>query len=164
MNIHVSIYVNINLNKCQLSMYYSKTDEEKQKIYLNISTKFNFSNYSYKSKYFDDSNKLVIGEMKDKTGLVANEEFVELKPNSFLVDNSKHKKAKNVSKNVVAAISHNEYKDVLLNNKCIRHSMNRIQSKDHRIGTYEINKISLSCFDDRIYIQNNGYDGLAIEY
>ena len=30
--------------------------------------------------------------------------------------------------------------------------MNRIQNKDHRIGTYEINKISLSCFDDKIYI------------
>ena len=52
----------------------------------------------------------------------------------------------------------------MLNNKCIRHSMNRIQSKDHRIGTYEINKISLSCFDDKIYIQNNGYDGLALDY
>ena len=62
----------------------------------------------------------------------------------------------------VATISHNEYKDVLLNNKCIRHSMNRIQSKDHhRIGTYESNKISLSCFDDKMYIQNNGYDGLT---
>ena len=40
--------------------------------------------------------------------------------------------------------------------------MNRIQSKDHRIGTYEINQISLSCFDDKIYIQNNGYDRLAL--
>ena len=30
------------------------------------------------------------------------------------------------------------------------HSMNRIQSKNHGIGTYEINKISLSCFDDKI--------------
>ena len=28
--------------------------------------------------------------------------------------------------------------------------MNRIQSKDHRIGTYEINKISLLWFDDKI--------------
>ena len=42
--------------------------------------------------------------------------------------------------------------------------MNRIQIKDHRIGTYEIDKISLSCFDDKIYIQNNGYDGLALGY
>ena len=37
---------------------------------------------------------------------------------SFLVDNMEHKKSKGVNKNVVAAISHNEYKDVLLNNKC----------------------------------------------
>ena len=29
--------------------------------------------------------------------------------------------------------------------------MNRIQSKDHRIGTYEINKISLPCIDDKTY-------------
>ena len=42
--------------------------------------------------------------------------------------------------------------------------MNRIQSKDHRIGTYEINKISLYCFDDKIYIQNNEDDGLALSY
>ena len=41
---------------------------------------------------------------------------------SFLVDISQHKKAKEVNKNVVATINHNEYKDVLLNNNCIRHS------------------------------------------
>ena len=29
-------------------------------------------------------------------------------------------------------------------------TFNRIQSKDHKIGTYEINNISLSCFDDKI--------------
>ena len=45
-------------------------------------------------------------------------------------------------------------------NKCLRHSMNRIQSKNHIIGTYEINKIS--CFDYKIHIPNHGYDGLAL--
>ena len=40
--------------------------------------------------------------------------------------------------------------------------MSRIQSKDHRIGTYQINKISLSCFYEKTYIQNNGYDRLAL--
>ena len=39
-----------------------------------------------------------------------------------------------------------------------------IQGKDQRIRTYEINKISLSYFDDKIYIQKNGYDGLALGY
>ena len=42
--------------------------------------------------------------------------------------------------------------------------MNRIQSKYDSIGTYEINKISLSCFDDKIYILNNGYHELALGY
>ena len=36
--------------------------------------------------------------------------------------------------------------------------MNIIQSKDHRIETCEINKASLTCFDDKLYIQNNRYD------
>ena len=58
--------------------------------------------------------------------------------------------AKGANKNVVATRSHNEYKDALLNRKCLRHSMNRIQSKDHKIETYEINKISLPCFDEKI--------------
>ena len=37
---------------------------------------FDFSNYSTMSKYHNDSNKLVIGKMKDETGGVAIEEIV----------------------------------------------------------------------------------------
>ena len=85
--------------------------------------------------------------------------------NSFLVDDSsEHKKEQGENKNVIATISHNEYKDVLLNNKCLRHSMNKIQSKNHRIETYEINKVSLSCFDEKIYTINNGYHELVLGY
>ena len=42
--------------------------------------------------------------------------------------------------------------------------MNRIQSRNHRIGTYETNKISLLWFDDKIHVLKNGYDGLALGY
>ena len=90
-----------------------------------------FSNYSTKSKYYNNSIKLVVGKMKDETIGVAIEEFAALKPkiSSYLVDsNNKHKKTKGLNKNVVATISHNEYKYVLLNKKCLRHSVNRIQS------------------------------------
>ena len=117
------------------------------------------------SKYYDDSNKLVAAKMKDETGGVAIKEFVGLKPNmcSFLVDDSsEHKKVRGVNKNIVETVSHSEYKDVLLNNKCLMHVMNRIQSKYQAIGTYEINKIYLSSFDDKIYILNNGYDKLVL--
>ena len=47
-----------------------------------------------------------------------------------------------------------------MNNKCVRQSMNIIQSKDHKTETYEVNKISLSCFDDKVYIQNNDHGGV----
>ena len=42
--------------------------------------------------------------------------------------------------------------------------MNRIKRENHKIGIYEINKISLFYFDHKIYIQNNGYDGLVLCY
>ena len=74
------------------------------------------------------------------------------------------KKSNSMNKNVITTIRHNEYKDILLNKKCLRDSMNRIQSKDHRIGTYIINKISLSFFNEKMNIENNGYDGLALGY
>ena len=58
---------------------------------------FDFSNYSAKSKYYDDSNELLVGKMKDETARVAIKAFVRLKPKmrSFLVDDSSEdKKAK----------------------------------------------------------------------
>ena len=76
--------------------------------------------------------------------------------------NRKHEKTRDVNRNVVPTVSHDKYKDVLLNSNSLRHSMNRIQIG--WIETYEINKISLSSFDDKIYIQDNGYDGLALGY
>ena len=49
---------------------------------------FDFSNYSTKSKFYDNSNKLVIGKMKDETAAIAIKVFVGLKPKmySFLVE------------------------------------------------------------------------------
>ena len=51
---------------------------------------FDFSNYSAKSKWHDDSSKLVFGKMKDKTAGIAITEFIWLKPKmcSLLVGNS----------------------------------------------------------------------------
>ena len=43
-----------------------------------------FSNYSTKSKYYHNSNKLVAGKMKDETPGVAIEEFVGLKAKMYL--------------------------------------------------------------------------------
>ena len=56
---------------------------------------------------------------------------------------------------------HKEFADVLFHRKVIRHNMSRIQSKLHGVGTYDVYKISLSCFDDKRYILDDGIDTLA---
>ena len=67
----------------------------------------------------------------------------------------------NAEKGVNISIGFNEYEDFLLNEKIIRHKMKRIQNKKHKICTYDVNKISLSCFDDERYILNDGITALA---
>ena len=39
--------------------------------------------------------------------------------------------------------------------------MKRIQSKKCKLGTYEIDKISLSCFDNKRYILDDGIHTLS---
>ena len=47
------------------------------------------------------------------------------------------------------ATEFNKFKDVLFNVKIITYKMKRIQSKKRKLGTEEIDKTSLSCFDDK---------------
>ena len=74
---------------------YEFTTENVYEDFSSDQLMFGFSNYSTKSKYYDNSNKLNIGKMKDETGGDAIEEYVGLKPKmySFLVDNIKKEKA-----------------------------------------------------------------------
>ena len=41
--------------------------------------------------------------------------------------------------------------------------MNRIESENRKKVTYK-SKMSLSCFDNEIYLLNSGYNGLALVY
>ena len=59
------------------------------------------------------------------------------------------------------AIAFNGFKDILFNKKVLRHKVRRIQGKKHKMGTYEINKISLSVFDDKRFVLNVGIHTLA---
>ena len=57
-------------------------------------------------------------------------------------------------------IKHKEYLNVLINKNMIRHKMKRIQSKLDKIGTY-VCKISLSCFNDKRYMLDDGINSSA---
>ena len=62
-------------------------------------------------------------------------------------------KKQNESIKILLKTRHKEFVDVLFNKKMIRHKMKRIQSKLHKIGTYNVSKIPLSCFDDKRYVR-----------
>ena len=76
------------------SLTYDIKTKDVYEYFISNKEMFDFSSYSTKSNYYDNSNKLVTVKTKDETGGVAIEEFVGLKPKmySFLVYNSEHKK------------------------------------------------------------------------
>ena len=137
------------------SLTYAIKPENVYKEFFKWKDFFDFSNYSKGSKLFDETNKKVIGKMKDKFGGVIVSEFVGLKSKMYSIkkiDGKEHNTAKGVS----IATEFDKFKDVLFNEKIIRHKMKRIQSKKHKLKIYDIDKISLSCFDDKIYVLDDG--------
>ena len=82
---------------------------------------------------------------------------------SYIKNDEKGRKTtKRIKKNVIKNyIKHEDCKNVLLNNKQLRHKMKTIRSQKHQLGSYEINKVSLSCFNDKHYIRNNGITSYA---
>ena len=64
-------------------------------------------------------------------------------------DSHESKKARYINKKVVDdEQKYGKYKNVLFNLSYMGYKMNRIQSKDHNIGSNKINKFALSSYDD----------------
>lgn len=82
---------------------------------------------------------------------------------SYIKDNGGGgKTAKGIKKNVITKdIKHENYKNALFNCERNYHKMKTIRSVKHEINSYEIYKASLSCFDNKRYIQENGVDSYA---
>ena len=98
--------------------------------------------------------------MKDELNGSKIVEFVVLKSKMYSLINEDDKEI-NKAKGVNKKLKHNKYLDVLLNKKVVNHSMKRKQSRLHKISTYDLNKISLSCFDDKRYALDDGINTLA---
>ena len=92
-------------------------------------------------------------------------EFVGLKSKMYSYIKSDEKGGKTtegIKKNVIKNnIKHEDYKNVLLINEQLHHKMKTIRSQKHQLGSFEINKVSLSCFDDKRYIHDNGISSYA---
>ena len=149
-----------NFIKKNFDVAYEIKSEDVYEEFFKWKYLFDFSNYSKDSKSFDAMNKKVIGKMKVEFGGVIVDEFVGLKSKMNSIKKIDGKES-NTAKGVNLTREFNEFKDILLNKKIIRHKMKRIQAKKHKIETYEIDKISLSCFDDKRQVLDDGIHTLA---
>ena len=93
--------------------------------------------------------------MKDEYSGVIIDQFIGLKSKMYSIRKINGSET-STAKGVNIATEFNEFKDVVSNKKIIIHKMKSIQVKKHKIGTYEIDKISLSCFDDKGFVLNDG--------
>ena len=123
---------------------------------------FDNSDYPESSLYYC---KKIIGKFKDEACGIPITEFIVLKSKmySYVKDNEKGgRTAKGIKKNVIKNnIKHEDYKNTLINNEQMHHKIKIIRSQRHQLGSYEINKVSLSCFDDKHYIHDNGTSSYA---
>ena len=125
---------------------------------------FDNSDYPYSSKFHFAENKKVIGKFKDEASGDLITEFVGLKSKmySYKTENKENKTAKGVKKNVIKSeLSFSDYYDTLSNCTTMRHNMKTIRSEYHQISSYKINKVSLSPFDDKRYILDDGISSYA---
>lgn len=72
------------------------------------------------------------------------------------------KTAKGIKKYLIKkSIKHSDDKNTFPNNNKMFHIMSTIRSVKHQIGSYKLNRISLSCFDDKRWIHNDGINSYA---
>ena len=88
-------------------------------------------------------------------------ELIELKSKIYLMlsdDGEQSNTAKGVK---ILRLSLMNLETLYLIKKVLRHKIKRIQSEKHKLGTYEIKKISLSCFHAKRFVLNDGIHTLA---
>ena len=119
------------------------------------------SNYSKDHFLFSEVNKKVIGKFKDETGGLPIVEWIGLRAKmySMMTDDGKEKKTgKGIKKSVLKKeMRHQDFKDCLMEKREFQHSMMNFRSKQHQLFTVKQTKKSLSPFDDKRYILEDGY-------
>ena len=156
----------------KISLCFTDTDSfcavvETDDIYEDMKVdadQYDFSGYPTSHPCHDLTNKKVIGKFKDEMDSDVLESCVALKSKMYSLQNESMQKhtAKGVKKYVVKnRLKHENYKDCLLNKQLQRHNMTMIRSDHHQLQTVTINKTSLSPFDDKRYLKEDGLTSLA---
>ena len=145
-----------------------KTEDFYKDISENVMERFDTSNYIYDRPLPINVNKKVLGLMKDELGRGIITEFVALRPKAYSYktnDNIELKKAKGTKQCVVKKmLSFNDYNNCLFANEKVLMSQQRFKSENHIVYTENINKIALSCDDDKRFVTTDGIESYPYGY
>ena len=134
---------------------------------------YDLSNYPSDSEFYDPTNKKVLGKFKDETEGCPIIEFIGLRAKMYSL--KVHKRASNphekkTGKGIQKAhlkekVCHDDYKRCRVGRERKDQqkfaSWNTIRSKKHAIGTLEINKVGLCCYDNKRYLLEDGIESLC---
>ena len=121
------------------SLTYEIETKDVYRDFWNDKDRFDNSDYPENSPYFNKTNKKVIGKFKDEVAGIPIVEFIGLRSKmySYMKDNDKGgKTAKGIKKNIIKNnIKHEDYKNVLINNKQIHYDENhsKLQSSTRKL-------------------------------
>merc|ERR1711895_236149 len=139
--------------------YYIEADRD---IYKDIKVNqwYDFSNYVEIHTNFDDSKKLIPGYFKDEFGGRFLLEFIGLRAKMYSIlplEGDKKATAKGINANVKDDIlTHGDYKTSLFQEIQFTNTMPRIQAEKHQLYTLELEKKSLSPFNNKKWITRDG--------
>ena len=126
---------------------------------------YDTSDFPKEHPLYSDANKKVLGKMKDECKWNSHCR-VRLSETKNVLDperrRKKHKKGKGVKKCVVTKqMNHENYKEALFEKKQFWNGMNILRSQKHSIFGMNVNKISLSPFDSKRWIEEDGINTKA---
>lgn len=148
--------------KDKVNVIYTDTDS----LVLNIRCDDFYSDMK-EDGFKDHFNKNILGRFKDETEGLAISEFIALKPKMYSLIIPSSKKDKDVNKKKAKGINatslkkyitHENYMNNLESGITQKENMTRFQTKNHDIRTVNMTKISLSCYNDKSYILDNGVE------
>jgi hypothetical protein len=154
-------------------MYEIETEDFYEDIRSDVSELFDMSNYEvdHPSRLASQTNKKVVGLMKDEAGGKVIEEMVGLRAKLYSIKigsgeaGEERKRCKGVKKSVVKKnVTHEDYKKCLFGGEKLLRKMNVIRSHRHNIYSEEVNKVALSRDDDKRTILDDGINTTAIGF
>ena len=142
--------------------------EDVYKDMAETNEQYDFSDYPKDHPLFDETNKKVLGKMKDECAGVPIYKYIGLRPKLYSIlrcDDQIIKKAKGTKKYVINKhFSFENYKDALFNKQKYTHEMNMLRSKHHKIYGLTVNKTTLSPLDTKRFIAPDGIITYAYGY